>query len=414
MLRKLLYKFPIMVSAYHFLWAFTGRIIYGNPSKKLFVIGITGTKGKTTAVDLLDAVLAAAGKKTAVLSSLRIKIGEENHKNLMGNSMPGRFFLQKFLRDAAMSGCQYAIIEVTSQGVVQSRHRFIDWNMGVLTNLAPEHIEAHGSFEKYRDAKLSFLKYVAQKGGRVFLNKDDKRADYFADALQSTHPMLYSKDDAARTLQRMQSPGSVVFGSGSSFFDSDFNKENLAAVLSVARELGIQEAAIQKAISGFRGVPGRMEYVQRQPFAVVVDYAHTAESLEAIYKATKPARGRLICVLGAAGGGRDKWKRPEMGAVAAKYCDEIILTDEDPYDENPAEITNEIKEGVLHAREDARIEEILNRREAIEEAISRAEEGDAVVMTGKGSEQWIHAARGKKIPWNEREVAEETLKNRHY
>ncbi len=171
---KFFYNFPGALSTYHFLWAWTGAMAYRFPSKKLFVIGVTGTKGKTTTLEIINAILEAGGKRTALLSSLRVKIGEASVKNRTGNSMPGRAFIQKFLRDAARVKCEYALIEVTSQGVVAHRHQFIKWDMGVLTNLAPEHIESHGSFENYRNAKLSFLQYVFREGGEVFLNRDDK------------------------------------------------------------------------------------------------------------------------------------------------------------------------------------------------------------------------------------------------
>lgn len=155
------------------------------------------------------------------------------------------------------------------------------------------------------------------------------------------------------------------------------------------------------------GVPGRLEYVQQRPFAVVVDYAHTPDSLTRVYQFLKGAHhGRLICVLGAAGGGRDRWKRPEMGKVAAELCDDIVLTNEDPYDENPESILNEIASGFPHVRN---FHKILDRREALRKAISLAKPGDVVVATGKGSESSIHLAKGKKVPWNERQEIERML-----
>ena len=194
-------KFPSVFNSYHFLWAWIGASRAKHPSRRVFVIGITGTKGKTTTLELLNAILEAAGKRTAIFSSLRIKIGGESEKNPTGNSMPGRGAIQKFLRDARRERCGYALIEVTSQGVVQHRHRFFDWNIGVLTNLHPEHIESHGSFENYRAAKLSFLKYVLKKGGKVFLNRDDKEFSFFATelagrSLESEKTIEYSRTDA--------------------------------------------------------------------------------------------------------------------------------------------------------------------------------------------------------------------------
>jgi len=409
---RFFYRFPGLVSFYHLSWAFLGAWFCGFPSKKIFVIGITGTKGKTTTVELLNAILTAAGKKTALISSLRVKIGDQSEKNKIGNSMPGRAYLQKFLKKAVAAKCNYALVEVTSQGAVLSRHKFINWNAGVLTNLAPEHIESHGSFEKYRDAKLAFLKYVGEKGGEIFLNNGDKHADFFKDKLSKYNPRLYSRDDKEIADIFPGAEPMRSFSGEPRFFPSDFNKDNVAAASAVALALGIPGKTIKETVHGFKGVPGRMEFAQRRPFSVVIDYAHTPDSLKAVYSSLKPNAHKLICVLGAAGGGRDKWKRPEMGKIAAEYCDEIVLTDEDPYDEKPEEILKQIESGFsLSAKRQAvssRV--ILDRREAIKEAIGSAKEGDVVVLTGKGSEDFIHVAGGKKIPWNELEVAEDILR----
>lgn len=404
---------------YHFLWAWVGARLHGDPSRRIFTIGVTGTKGKTTTLELLNAILEAAGKRTALLSSLRVKIGEETKKNPTGNSMPGRGYIQAFLAKAQRARCSYALIEVTSQGAAQHRHRFVQWNVGVITNLHPEHIEAHGTFEKYRAAKLSFLKYVLERGGKVFLNQEDKEFDFFAKELArgGKEPMLYARSDERlqdhvsrieRTRERQDA------AAPSRFVLSDFNQENIAAAIAIAKELGIAERIIEEAIANFEGVSGRMEFVRTGPYTVIVDYAHTPESLEAAYRAARRERAgadaKLICVLGAAGGGRDAWKRPEFGEIAAHYCDEIILTDEDPYDENPETILQQIEEGIArmpYPRPTA--QKILDRRAALAAAISAMREGDVVIATGKGSEDWIHRARGKKIPWNEKAIVEELL-----
>jgi UDP-N-acetylmuramoyl-L-alanyl-D-glutamate--2,6-diaminopimelate ligase len=406
---------------YHFLWAWAGAHLHGHPSKKLFVIGVTGTKGKTTTVELINAILENAGKRTALISSLRVKIGDESRKNVIGNTMPGRAYLQKFLHNAVRAKCNYVIIEVASQGIVQHRHRFIHWNMGVLTNLAPEHIESHGSFENYREAKLDFLEYVIKKGGKVFLNRDDKNFDFFIDALGEHEPITYSKDDEFfhDSLPHIRSAKMRRDNELPSFLMSPFNEENIAVAVAIAKELGIANKIAEDAILEFGGVAGRMEFVRVGDRTAVVDYAHTPESLEAAYVAAKPKPSsefpnpRLICVLGAAGGGRDTWKRPSMGAIAADYCDEIILTNEDPYDEDPQAIMDEIGDGIPQPlREDQHVYKILDRVEAINKAVSLANEGDVIIGTGKGSEDWIHVARGRKISWNERAVFEAALRDK--
>ncbi len=418
-------RLPGLRAAYHFLWAWLGARAHGSPSRRMFVIGVTGTKGKTTTLELVNAILEAAGKRTALISSLRIKVGGESGKNPTGNSMPGRARLQAFLARAVAAKCQYALIEVTSQGIVQHRHRFINWNIGAITNLAPEHIEAHGSFENYRKAKLDFLKYVVRRGGKAFLNADDKNFRFFADELAKTDrrggvsaPITYARADEwlRNYLPKIGPMRAVTEGAAPKFLLSEFNEENVAAAVAIARELGVSDRAIRDALVGFRGVPGRMEFVARGPYTAIVDYAHTPDSLRAAYRAAKPdptanyPEPRLICVLGAAGGGRDRWKRPEMGKIAAEYCDEIILTDEDPYDEEPAAIVKEVRSGILGGDPElANVYEILDRREAIKKAVRLARPGDVAIGTGKGSEDWIHVANGKKLPWNERREFEEAL-----
>ncbi len=427
---KLFYNFPGLFSTYHFLWAWAGAKVHAHPSEKIFVIGITGTKGKTTTLELVNAVLEAAGKKTALLSSLREKIGEESHKNKLGNSMPGRGYIQKFLDRAVAAGCSYALVEVTSQGVVAHRHRFINWNIGVLTNLAPEHIESHGSFENYRKAKLDFLKYVLKKGGKVFLNRDDQSYAFFTVALGGKAEEYTKNDDWLKNyLPRAESAVRSAQGASTrKFLLSGFNEENIAVAVAIAKDIGINDKIIEQGIMGFQGVPGRMEFVRVGGYAAVVDYAHTPDSLEAAYGALREsqlpaaniqlsarsqkleAAPRLICLLGAAGGGRDKWKRPEMGKIAAHYCDTIILTDEDPYDEDPEEILNEVEAGIKeipYPRPETF--RILDRQQAVQKAAELMRPGDILIGTGKGSEDWIHLAKGKKIPWNEKRAFEDAL-----
>ncbi len=417
-------RLPGAFSAYHFLWSWIGAPWHGRPSENLFVIGITGTKGKTTTLELLNAILETGGKRTALLGSYRVKVGEESGKNALGNSMPGRGYIQKFLARAVAEGCNYALVEVTSQGVVAHRHRFINWNIGAITNLAPEHIESHGSFENYRAAKLSFLRYVLKKGGRIFLNRDDKYFEFFKDALPGERTMTYGKDDEwiKQYLPKLSPMRSLQGGPVKKFLMSDFNEENVALAVAVAREIGIPGKMIAEAIMHFEGVPGRMEFVQSGELTAVVDYAHTPDSLEAAYRAVKPQptphypEPRLICILGSVGAtgdqrtSRDTWKRPEMGKIAAHYCDKVFLANEDPYEEDPMQILNEIEAGILEVpfpRPD--VIKIPDRHEAIWQAVADMKAGDVVIGTGKGSEDWMHIADGKKIPWNERKEFEEAF-----
>ncbi|KKU91552.1 MAG: UDP-N-acetylmuramoyl-L-alanyl-D-glutamate-2,6-diaminopimelate ligase [Candidatus Jorgensenbacteria bacterium GW2011_GWA1_48_11] len=414
---------------YHWFLALLGSCWYGRPSRKIFVLGVTGTKGKSTVLELTNAILEAGGKKTALLSSIRRKVGRKTEENLTGNTMPGRFQIQRFLDEAVRAGAEFALIEVTSEGVLQHRHEFTDWDAAIMTNLAPEHIEHHGSFENYRAAKLKFFQYLAfskKTKKYFFINEEDGSHHYFEEAARRTpnrEIILYSRHDlvnheVGRRYKLNSKAGRRLLGD---WLLADFNLENAAAAVAFARTQNIDWPIIEKALTNFRGAPGRLEFVQKEPFAVVVDYAHTPDSLKQVYETLEPksfkprSRGKMICVLGSAGGGRDKWKRPEIGKIAATYCDKIVLTNEDPYDENPNEIIRQIENGFLEATVPKCGPEdhfrVLDRRAALKHAVSLAKKGDVVVITGKGSEAWLHLARGEKIPWNERKMAEEILRN---
>lgn len=378
---------------YHLFLAWAASVFYRRPSRRMKVVGVTGTKGKSTVVEMIDTILKSSGEKVVVSSSHKIQVGNRSWENKTGNSMPGRGFIQKLLRDGLREGCKYGVVEVVSEGVVQSRHRFIDFDVAVFTGLHPEHIESHGGYEKYRDAKLKFFtdvkKHSKKENKRFVINKNGAEGDYFYRAIGG-EVSFYEKYNGKLS----------VIG--------EFNKENAAAAAEVARILGIDERVIEESLAGFGGVPGRMQFVQKEPFRVVVDYAHTPGSLEAAYSALNTPGKKLICVFGSDGGGRDKWKRPKMGEIAEKYCKEIVLTIENPYDEDPKKIITDIRSGI--SKENTNIHEFLDRRDAIREAIKLARTGDTVVITGKGSEPFIRLAGGKKIAWSDAEVARDLLK----
>jgi len=369
------------------LMALLAAVFYCYPSRGIFVLGLTGTKGKSLTLELINAALEKAGKKTALLSSARVKMGGESEENLTGNTMPGRAFVQRFLRRAVDRKMDYVLIEVTSEGIARHIHERIDWDAGLFLNLHPEHIEAHGSFENYRSTKVEFFKYIAERSRKnpkyFFINKDDPNAKYFEEAA-AKNKIIY-------------------FGGG-------FLSANYAAAETVARTLGLDEKIIKEALKEFKGLPGRMEFVQKEPFIVLIDYAHTPESLAEIYKYAVSLNPRkIIGVLGSAGGGRDKWKRPKLGEIAAGFCDELVLTNEDPYDEPPLEIIEEIGRGVEESGSEVKLYKILDREEAIEKAVSLAGKGDAVLITGKGSEPYIHLARGRKLAWSDKKIALQAL-----
>lgn len=388
-MKELIKKFipEFLLSWYHFILAFLGAFFYQFPSKKIKVIGVTGTNGKTTVVELLTKILEEAGLKVAVLSSIKFKIREKEWSNKLKMTMPGRFKIQRFLRQAVNSGCQCAVLEVTSEGILQHRHQFINFDVAVFTNLSPEHIERHGSFEKYREAKGKLFENT--KNVHV-INIDDKNADYFLQ-FEARKKYTYGLEQGEINNKNIQFnlklPG-------------EFNIYNALAATCVGLSQGISLDVCKKAVEKVEGIPGRMELVISRPFKVIIDYAFTPAALEKVYQTIQNTK--LICVLGACGGGRDKWKRPVLGEIAAKYCDEVFVTNEDPYDENPMEIIEQVARGTK-----GRAKKIVDRREAIKEALKSAKLGDTVIITGKGSEPWMCVKGGKKIPWNDREVAKE-------
>ncbi len=399
---------------YHFVLAWLGNIFYGFPSKNVFLLGVTGTKGKSTTLEIINHLFENAGYKTALLSSVRIKIDKDSEKNNLGNSMPGRFFIKKFLKRAAKKGCQYAFVEVTSEGVVQHRHRFLDWDGALFTNLKPEHIEAHGSFEKYRQAKVSFFSYLKKSSKDpiyFFLNKEDENVTYFEKVIENFRKakIFYF---GLKNFKNSNFYQELKNSLKDSWLNTDFNLENTAAAFVFAKSRGLDEETIKRGLLTFTGLWGRFDFVKKEPFGVVIDYAHTPDSLEKIYQAVK-SKGyeNLICVFGSCGGGRDKWKRPVMGEIASRYCRTIILTNEDPYDEDEEAILNDIEKGIkANPNFKGEVFKIFDRKEAIKKAFKTVLEKEAVVITGKGSESFIHMAKGKKINWHEKEVVVDCLK----
>lgn len=408
--------FESLQPIYHYKMTLLGAILYGFPSRKIKVIGVTGTKGKSSVVEILAAIFEEAGYKVASAGTVRFKIGKEAKQNLFKMTMPGRFFIQKFLREAVQKKCDFAILEITSEGAKQYRHKFIDLDALIFTNLAPEHIESHGGYEQYLSAKLSIANALSaspKKEKFLIGNTDDKETQKFFATANPAKPIPYSSKDAG--FYKLLENG-VEFTFDGEKINSPlrglFNIYNILAAATCARAFGVSPEKIKLAISKLKEIPGRAQIVKAKNFEIVVDYAHTPDSLKAIYDAF-PNKKR-ICVLGNTGGGRDTWKRPEMGKIADTYCDQIILTDEDPYDEDPRKIVDEMAKVIQ--TEKLTIE--MDRRKAINLAIKKADELTektekqntcVVLLTGKGTDPYIMLAKGKKLPWDDKTVVAEEL-----
>ena len=405
---------------YHLLLIVLAVFWYRFPSRKMKIIGVTGTNGKSTVVYLISRILEQAGYPVAAFSSIEFKIKDKAWNNDLKMTMPGRFKLQKLLRQAFNAGCKYAVLEITSEGIKQHRHRFIGFDVAVLTNLTEEHLESHGGFERYKEAKSKLFQMLKLKG-KAIVNLDDPSAEYFLQ-FPAKEKWGYgidfeSSEEVDQTVKasdyQLSQKGIDFRVDGQDFNVSllgKFNLHNILASISIGLIEGISLDEIKLALEKIKGIPGRLEIVIKDPFTVMVDYAHTPDALEKVYQMIRESfSGKIIGVLGAAGGGRDKWKRPEFGKIAEKYLDKIIITNEDPYNEDPQSIIDDIVKGL----ENKSAEEFIDRREAIHRALELAQDGDFVIITGKGCESWLCMSKGEKIPWDDRKIAKEEFKKLH-
>jgi UDP-N-acetylmuramoyl-L-alanyl-D-glutamate--2,6-diaminopimelate ligase len=398
---------------YHYTLALMGAIIYRFPSRKIKVVAVTGTKGKTSTVEFVNAILEEAGLVTALAGTLRFKIRDESRPNTYKMTMPGRFFIQRFLRQAVNKHCDYAIIEISSEAAKQYRHKFIGLDALIFTNLAPEHIESHGSYEKYLAAKLSIahaLEKSTKKNKIIAANIDDKEGHKFL-AINVEKKAPYSLKDGEPIVCHDNGVDFVCENIKiNSTLPGKFNVYNMLAAIAYAKALGISMESIKNGLEKVTEIKGRAQKIPNDlGIEVFVDYAHTPDSLKALY--TTFENKKKICVLGSCGGGRDKWKRKEMAEMADKYCAEIILTDEDPYDDDPLEIIESLAKEIKAKK--PRI--IIDRREAIRESIKIAkdlktpENKVVVLITGKGTDPYIMRKNGVKEPWSDAKVVEEEL-----
>lgn len=401
---------------YHFLLSYLGSIIYKNPSREITVIAVTGTKGKSTVTELITAILEADGKKVASLSTIQFKVGDSTRRNLFKMTLPGRFFLQKFLREAVTASCTHAVVEMTSEGARQFRHRFIELDALVFTNLSPEHIESHGSFEKYKAAKLLIAKQLensAKQPRYIVSNIDDEHGKDFL-AIKVEEKLPYSLSQLKLHTLHKDGIGLIIQ-------DADeertirvplvglFNVYNTLASITLTRALGVPLSTIENALRSLKPIAGRVEHFYAPKNATkqvtaIVDYAHTPDSLEQLYKAFKDQP--KVCVLGNTGGGRDTWKRPEMASIAENYCDHIILTNEDPYDEDPRKIVDEMAKGIQNKD---KLDIIMDRRLAIQTALKMATHNGYVLISGKGTDPYIMGPHNSRQVWSDAQVVQEEL-----
>ncbi len=422
----------------HLSLAAYGAFTYRFPSKKMHVIGITGTSGKSTTVYLLRQLLEYVGYTVGSLSTIDFSIAGENKINDQKMTMLGRAKIQEYLREMVDKGCQIAIVETTSEGIVQSRHRFIEYDTVVLTNLYPEHIESHGGFEPYKNAKKKLFSYTAGlprkkiQGGDIpktaIVNTDIAQASEFLDFQFDKKVGIGKEKMTAGVAESFVISAMHADKEGLHFSINDYafdapmygahNGLNILATVAIARQLRIEWALIQEAVAAFQNVPGRLEFIpeaEAEGFQVIVDFSFEPVALSALYDVVallKPKR--VIHVGGATGGGRDASRRGPIGVLMGKKADIAIITDEDPYDENPRDIMDAVAEGAISAGKilDTDLFIIEDREKAIAYAISIAVPGDLILVTGKGSEQAMCVAGNIKIPWDDREIVRTAIQKR--
>ena len=410
---------------------------FRDPSRELGVVGITGTDGKTTTSFLVTAMLEAVGISTGMVTTAAVKIGPVRSANAEHITTPEAPELQKMLRAMVSAGNEAAVVETTSHGLALERVGSIDYDIAVFTNLSHEHLELHGSFEAYRDAKLSLFRRLLRRSrelkhaGRdwpraAIVNVDDAASSHFERAARDAGATLitYGLRESAmvRATEVAEDTRSmridVVTPRWSDRVELQlagrFNVHNALASIAVGEALGLPPEAIRAGLAGVAGVPGRMERVEcGQPFGVIVDYAHSPASLEKVLDLLAPLAqaqgGGLIVVFGSAGE-RDVQKRPMMGRIAGERCRLVVVTDEDPRGEDSGAILRQIADGALAAggtsSRDVRC--IADRAQAIAAAFEAARPGDVVLLAGKGHEQSIIMADGPR-PWDERSEAVKAL-----
>jgi len=394
---------------------------FGHPSRSLQVVGVTGTDGKTTTCFLADAVLRAAGRRPGVIGTVELQVGDERMPNENRNTTPEALELQALLADMVAAGNDSVVMEATSHGLAQARTRNVDFDIGILTNLTSEHLEFHGTLENYRAAKAMLF----EQAPIAILNGDDPSFDYFRErAAGSVVTYGLAADAEVRASAVDATANGTAFdatigdwsGRVTLRLAGSFNVHNALAAMALAKVEGIDLDLAARSLGDVVRVPGRMETVDLgQPFGVVVDYAHTAASLGKVLRVLRPlTRGRLIAVFGSAGE-RDPTKRPAMGRVAGELADVTIVTDEDPRLEDPRTINEAIADGARSAgaHDGESLFVIDDRPAAINHAIGLAQEGDVILLAGKGHEKTIvYGAEGRW--WDEQEVARRALRERGF
>lgn len=426
-----------LINARHYIYEWLAAKEHGFPSNELYVIGVTGTSGKSSVVYMLRHVLETAGYKVGSLSTIDFYIAGKDQLNDQKMTMLGRGQTQSYLRKMVDAGCDIAIVETTSEGRLQHRHRFVNYDMMLLTNLYPEHLEAHGGFEKYKQAKRDIFAHAMRQKQKphshkhlpfdetiALVNGNSEHAHEFL-CYPFTRRAVFGRADHEHVLlgdhvhayyahDILQAAGGLRFTLLERQFSpalyGEYQAVNLSAVIAVARELSIPWEVITRAVDTVPPIPGRVEFIkdaEKKGITAIVDYAFEPVAIAALYSVVKLLYPkRIIHVTGSTGGGRDVANRFAKGKLIGAESDIMIVTNEDPYDDDPMEIINHVADAAVEVgkQDDVDLFRILNRQQAINKAVALAEPGDIVLVTGKGSEQRMCVAGGEMIPWDDRDA----------
>jgi UDP-N-acetylmuramoyl-L-alanyl-D-glutamate--2,6-diaminopimelate ligase len=380
---------------YHLGMAILANFAYGFPSRRIKIIGVTGTDGKTTTTSLIYHILTTAGFNSSMISSVGAIVGGKSYDIGFHVTTPSSFAIQRFIKKAADSGSKFLVLETTSHALDQYRVFGIKYEVGVLTNVTHEHLDYHKTYENYVKTKAKLFKMSKIS----ITNIDDESYE-----LISNFKFLISKLVTYGMTENADiNPKVFPFKTN---LIGEFNKYNALAAIGVCKALGIKDNAIRRGIESFIPPKGREDIIYEKDFTVMIDFAHTPNAIDQILKAIRPiVKGRIIHVFGSAGA-RDVTKRPLMGKMSSKSADVIILTAEDPRREPLEKIISEIKSGINNKKSE--VLKILDRKEAIRRAIKMAKKGDYVLLTGKSHEKSMNYGQGEE-KWDEYEVAREAL-----
>ncbi len=389
---------------------------YGYPAKKLKVIAVTGTNGKTTTVNFINEILKEAGLKTAMFSTAQIEIDGKKKLNSLNATVGSTALMQRFFLSAKRKKVDYVVMEFPSHAIDQHKLDTVPVEVAIMTNLTQDHLDYHGTMENYAAVKAKLFK---KSPSYIVLNSDDEWYDYFNEYQAAIHKIDYGTSEAAEAkiddivLYKKGTEAMVTIDHQTKLtlttaLPGRFNAYNMVAAASACYLLGIDLEHIVEGVANLEGIPGRYERVEVEaPYDIIVDYAHTPDALDKLLQPVGSSESRRKILVFGACGDRDASKRPIMGKIAAENVDRIILTDEESYNEDPAQIRDQIFEGIRDVKGgEAKTTEIPDRRDAIKKALDVAKKGDVVYITGMGHEQF-RVIRGKKIPWNDVEVVKE-------